>query len=61
MFLEQLYSAFTGDHQKRALDFDEFVDGLSIFMKGNTQEKLSCKSIYTVLNIYGDYSVFQVV
>ncbi|CAO3703161.1 unnamed protein product [Rhizopus stolonifer] len=41
VFLEQLYSAFTGDHQKRALDFDEFVDGLSIFMKGNPQEKLS--------------------
>ncbi|KAG0740664.1 hypothetical protein G6F57_000960 [Rhizopus arrhizus] len=30
-------------HQKnkKTLDFDEFVDGLSIFMKGNTQEKLS--------------------
>ncbi|ORE21902.1 EF-hand [Rhizopus microsporus] len=41
VFLEQLYAAFAGDNQKRSLDFDEFVDGLSVFMKGNEQEKLA--------------------
>lgn len=44
VFLEQLYAAFAGDNQKRSLDFDEFVDGLSVFMKGNEQEKLACKN-----------------
>ncbi|KAI9254020.1 hypothetical protein BY458DRAFT_521523 [Sporodiniella umbellata] len=41
VFLEQLYSAFKGNGQKRALDFEEFVEGLGIFMKGSPQEKLS--------------------
>ncbi|CAO3700622.1 unnamed protein product [Rhizopus microsporus] len=41
VFLEQLYAAFAGDNQKLSLDFDEFVDGLSVFMKGNEQEKLA--------------------
>lgn len=25
------------------MDFSEFVDGLSIFIKGNSEEKLTCK------------------
>ncbi|KAI8881872.1 EF-hand [Backusella circina FSU 941] len=39
-FLEQLYNAFDGDNNK-TIDFEEFVDGLSIFMKGNPEEKLA--------------------
>lgn len=40
-FLEQLYSAFDVDDNK-AIDFSEFVDGLSVFMKGSPEEKLTC-------------------
>ncbi|KAI8878692.1 EF-hand [Backusella circina FSU 941] len=39
-FLEQLYSAFNPDNNK-AIEFSEFVDGLSVFVKGNPEEKLS--------------------
>ncbi|KAI8066281.1 uncharacterized protein B0P05DRAFT_553685 [Gilbertella persicaria] len=39
-FLEQLYSAFGGDNNN-SLDFSEFVDGLSVFMKGTPEEKLT--------------------
>jgi Ca2+-binding EF-hand superfamily protein len=39
--LEQLYSAFDGDNNN-AIDFTEFVDGLSVFMKGSPEEKLAC-------------------
>lgn len=39
-FLDQLYSAFNSDNNK-AIDFSEFVDGLSVFMKGSPEEKLS--------------------
>ncbi|KAK4517500.1 N-acetylglucosaminyl-phosphatidylinositol de-N-acetylase [Mucor velutinosus] len=39
-FLEQLYSAFDVDDNK-AIDFSEFVDGLSVFMKGSPDEKLT--------------------
>ncbi|KAL7309201.1 hypothetical protein PS15m_011307 [Mucor circinelloides] len=39
-FLEQLYSAFDVDNNK-AIDFSEFVDGLSVFMKGSPEEKLT--------------------
>lgn len=41
VFLEQLYSAFDVDDNK-AIDFSEFVDGLSVFMKGSPEEKLTC-------------------
>ncbi|KAI8351206.1 hypothetical protein EDC96DRAFT_518878 [Choanephora cucurbitarum] len=40
VFLEQLYSAFGGD-SKNSIDFCEFVDGLSVFMKGTPDEKLN--------------------
>ncbi|KAI8647586.1 hypothetical protein BD408DRAFT_378409 [Parasitella parasitica] len=40
VFLEQLYSAFDVDNNK-AIDFSEFVDGLSVFMKGTPEEKLT--------------------
>ncbi|CEP14414.1 hypothetical protein [Parasitella parasitica] len=40
VFLEQLYSAFDVDNNK-AIDFSEFVDGLSIFIKGTPEEKLT--------------------
>jgi Ca2+-binding EF-hand superfamily protein len=56
-FLEQLYSAFDGDNNN-AIDFTEFVDGLSIFMKGSPEEKLSCKlSVweYATMNINAFY------
>lgn len=43
-FLEQLYTAFDVDNNK-AIDFSEFVDGLSVFMKGSPEEKLSCRAI----------------
>jgi Ca2+-binding EF-hand superfamily protein len=42
--LDQLYSAFNSDNNK-AIDFSEFVDGLSVFMKGNPEEKLSCNVV----------------
>ncbi|KAI9029665.1 hypothetical protein CLU79DRAFT_735330 [Phycomyces nitens] len=40
VFLKRLYSAFDVDNNK-SLGFGEFVDGLSIFMKGNPEEKLA--------------------
>lgn len=46
-FLNQLYSAFNSDTNK-AMDFSEFADGLSIFIKGNDEEKLSCKYLMLV-------------
>ncbi|CDS11042.1 hypothetical protein LRAMOSA03306 [Lichtheimia ramosa] len=39
MFLNRLYAAFDKDNDKM-IDFREFVDGLSIFMKGTPEEKL---------------------
>ncbi|KAI8971196.1 hypothetical protein BDB01DRAFT_839675 [Pilobolus umbonatus] len=39
-FLEQLYNAFDVDNHK-AIDFTEFVDGLSVFIKGTPEEKLT--------------------
>ncbi|KAI7889889.1 uncharacterized protein EV154DRAFT_513249 [Mucor mucedo] len=38
-FLKRLYAAFGGDREK-SIDFREFVDGLSIFVKGTADEKL---------------------
>ncbi|OZJ04738.1 hypothetical protein BZG36_01803 [Bifiguratus adelaidae] len=38
-FLERLYAAFDVDNN-HAVDFNEFVDGLSVFMKGTSDEKL---------------------
>ncbi|KAL0074490.1 hypothetical protein J3Q64DRAFT_1832708 [Phycomyces blakesleeanus] len=40
VFLKRLYAAFDVDNNK-SLGFGEFVDGLSIFMKGNPEEKLA--------------------
>ncbi|GAA5801171.1 hypothetical protein HPULCUR_006614 [Helicostylum pulchrum] len=37
---KELYSAFNSD-SKKGMDFSEFVDGLSIFIKGNSEEKLT--------------------
>jgi len=37
--LERLYHAFDVDNNK-TIDFQEFVDGLSVFMKGTSEEKL---------------------
>ncbi|ORZ22380.1 hypothetical protein BCR42DRAFT_406072 [Absidia repens] len=39
IFLKRLYAAFDEDDTK-SIDFDKFVDGLSIFMKGTSDEKL---------------------
>ncbi|CAO3594900.1 unnamed protein product [Absidia cylindrospora] len=39
IFLKRLYAAFDEDDTK-SIDFDKFVDGLSIFMKGTSEEKL---------------------
>lgn len=66
--MEQLYSAFDVDNNK-AIDFSEFVDGLSIFMKGNPEEKLTCNVVNkcvgkSKLYIYSFpyiYSVVQIV
>lgn len=40
IFLKRLYAAFDVDNNK-TIDFEEFVDGLSIFMKGTPEEKLA--------------------
>ncbi|CAO3672433.1 unnamed protein product [Umbelopsis vinacea] len=39
VFLNRLYAAFDVDNNKQ-IDFREFVDGLSVFMKGTPEEKL---------------------
>ncbi|KAL1915918.1 uncharacterized protein VTP21DRAFT_6306 [Calcarisporiella thermophila] len=39
VFLERLFKAFDVDNNKE-IDFREFVDGLSAFMKGTSEEKL---------------------
>ncbi|KAG0174569.1 hypothetical protein DFQ28_005724 [Apophysomyces sp. BC1034] len=40
VFLKRLYAAFDVNNTK-ALDFTEFVDGLSVFMKGTPEEKMA--------------------
>ncbi|KAI9499037.1 hypothetical protein BDB00DRAFT_867109 [Zychaea mexicana] len=40
IFLKRLYAAFDVDNNK-SIDFEEFVDGLSVFMKGTAEEKLA--------------------
>ncbi|KAI8149966.1 hypothetical protein BJV82DRAFT_5451 [Fennellomyces sp. T-0311] len=40
IFLKRLYAAFDVDNNK-SIDFEEFVDGLSVFMKGTPEEKLA--------------------
>ncbi|KAG0171537.1 hypothetical protein DFQ28_000866 [Apophysomyces sp. BC1034] len=40
VFLKRLYAAFDV-HNNKSIDFGEFVDGLSVFMKGNPDEKLA--------------------
>ncbi|KAI9255124.1 hypothetical protein BDA99DRAFT_517935 [Phascolomyces articulosus] len=40
IFLKRLYAAFDVDN-KKTIDFEEFVDGLSVFMKGTPEEKLA--------------------
>lgn len=39
VFLKRLFAAFGGNEDK-SIDFSEFVDGLSIFIKGTPEEKL---------------------
>ncbi|KAI8065198.1 hypothetical protein BC940DRAFT_304437 [Gongronella butleri] len=39
VFLKRLYAAFDVDDDN-AIDFEQFVDGLSVFMKGTPEEKL---------------------
>ncbi|CAO3614522.1 unnamed protein product [Cunninghamella blakesleeana] len=39
VFLKRLYAAFDVDDSK-TIDFEKFVDGLSVFMKGTPEEKL---------------------
>lgn len=69
VFLDQLYSAFNSDNNK-AIDFSEFVDGLSVFMKGNAEEKLSCKIstqknnmgfVWEIILISINISIFQII
>ncbi|KAI8089708.1 uncharacterized protein BX664DRAFT_333691 [Halteromyces radiatus] len=39
VFLKRLYAAFDVENNK-SIDFEKFVDGLSVFMKGTPEEKL---------------------
>ena len=48
MFLERLFNAFDVDHSK-SIDFNEFINGLGIFLKGTPEEKLALSfKIYDV-------------
>ncbi|KAI8384381.1 uncharacterized protein BYT42DRAFT_562303 [Radiomyces spectabilis] len=40
VFLKRLYAAFDVDNNN-SIEFSEFVDGLSVFMKGSPEEKLA--------------------
>ncbi|KAF9975842.1 hypothetical protein BGZ73_000337 [Actinomortierella ambigua] len=40
VFLTRLYSAFDTNPNKKGVDFKEFIEGLSVFMKGTPDEKL---------------------
>ncbi|KAJ3013520.1 UNVERIFIED_CONTAM: hypothetical protein HDU68_000639, partial [Siphonaria sp. JEL0065] len=39
LFLERLFDAFDTDRSK-SIDFREFIQGLSVFMKGSAEEKM---------------------
>ncbi|KAF9162955.1 hypothetical protein DFQ26_003075 [Actinomortierella ambigua] len=40
VFLTRLYSAFDTNPNKKGVEFKEFIEGLSVFMKGTPDEKL---------------------
>ncbi|KAJ3242947.1 hypothetical protein HDU78_001017 [Chytriomyces hyalinus] len=47
LFLERLFDAFDLDRNK-TIDFREFIQGLSVFMKGSAEEKMECGIIFAV-------------
>ncbi|CAO3592858.1 unnamed protein product [Absidia cylindrospora] len=51
VFLKRLYAAFAEDDTK-SIDFEQFVDGLSVFMKGTPEEKLELSfKLYDVKHV----------
>ena len=40
MFLTRLFSAFDTNPNSKGVNFKEFIEGLSVFMKGTPDEKL---------------------
>jgi len=59
-FLERLFDAFDTD-ANQVIDFREFIAGLSTFMKGSSQEKLACTSLFAKFGELTGDSVVQAV
>jgi len=45
VFLTRLFSAFDTNPNTKGVNFKEFIEGLSVFMKGTPDEKLERKFI----------------
>jgi len=43
VFLTRLYAAFDTNPNSKGVNFKEFIEGLSVFMKGTPDEKLERK------------------
>lgn len=56
LFLERMFDAFDANCDG-TIDVEEFVNGLSIFVKGTREEKLDRKTlmIYSGFNLYGSF------
>jgi len=52
LFLQRLFDAFDENHND-SIDFREYIKGLTIILKGNTDEKMECMSfIYLFIILY---------
>jgi len=57
LFLQRLFDAFDENHND-SIDFREFIKGLSIILKGSTDEKMECK-LFFFFNIIISYNYYN--
>jgi len=51
LFLQRLFDAFDENHND-SIDFREFIKGLSIILKGSTDEKMECMLWFEIYILY---------
>ncbi len=53
MFLDRLFNAFSNVAFEESIDYKEFMEGLSKFLRGTSDEKIECLILFFILLFIG--------